>query len=30
LFPRAARLLVEGRLKIEGRLVHILDDGSDD
>ncbi len=25
LFPQAARLLVEGRLKIEGRLVHILD-----
>jgi phosphoribosylglycinamide formyltransferase 1 len=25
LFPRAARLLVEGLLKIEGRLVHILD-----
>jgi phosphoribosylglycinamide formyltransferase-1 len=26
LYPRAARLLVEGRLKIEGRLVHILDE----
>jgi phosphoribosylglycinamide formyltransferase 1 len=26
LFPQAARLLVEGRLKIEGRLVHILGD----
>jgi phosphoribosylglycinamide formyltransferase-1 len=26
LFPHAARLLMEGRLKIEGRLVHILDD----
>jgi phosphoribosylglycinamide formyltransferase-1 len=25
LFPQAARLLAEGRLKIEGRLVHILD-----
>jgi len=24
LFPRAARLLVEGRLKVEGRLVHVL------
>lgn len=24
LFPRAARLLAEGRLKIEGRLVHVL------
>jgi phosphoribosylglycinamide formyltransferase 1 len=24
LFPQAARLLAEGRLKIEGRLVHIL------
>jgi phosphoribosylglycinamide formyltransferase-1 len=24
LFPRAARLLLEGRLKLEGRLVHIL------
>lgn len=24
LFPKAARLLVEGRLKAEGRLVHIL------
>jgi len=26
LFPRAARLLAEGRIKIEGRLVHILGD----
>ena len=26
LYPRAARLLAEGRLKIEGRLVHFLDD----
>jgi len=26
LFPRAARLLAEGKLKIEGRLVHVLDD----
>jgi phosphoribosylglycinamide formyltransferase 1 len=26
LFPRAARLLAEGRLKIEGRLVHVLGD----
>ena len=26
LFPRAARLLVEGRLKLEGRLVHVLGD----
>ena len=25
LFPRAARLLVEGRLKVEGRLVHVLE-----
>ena len=25
LFPQAARLLVEGRLKVEGRLVHVLD-----
>jgi phosphoribosylglycinamide formyltransferase-1 len=24
LFPRAARLLTEGRLKVEGRLVHII------
>jgi phosphoribosylglycinamide formyltransferase 1 len=24
LFPRAARLLAEGRLKVEGRMVHIL------
>ncbi len=26
LFPRAARLLAEGRLKVEGRLVHIIGD----
>jgi phosphoribosylglycinamide formyltransferase-1 len=26
LLPRAAKLLVEGRLKVEGRLVHILED----
>ena len=26
LYPRAARLLVEGRLKIEGRLIHVLDE----
>lgn len=26
LYPRAVRLLVEGRLKVEGRLVHILDE----
>jgi phosphoribosylglycinamide formyltransferase-1 len=25
LFPNAARLLAEGRLKVEGRLVHVLD-----
>lgn len=25
LFPDAARLLAEGRLKVEGRLVHVLD-----
>ena len=25
LFPQAARLLAEGRLKVEGRLVHVLD-----
>jgi phosphoribosylglycinamide formyltransferase-1 len=24
LFPRAARLLAEGRLKVEGRLVHVI------
>ena len=24
LFPHAARLLVQGRLKVEGRVVHIL------
>jgi phosphoribosylglycinamide formyltransferase 1 len=29
LFPRAARLLIGGRLKVEGRLVHILE-GNDD
>lgn len=27
LYPQAAGLLAEGRLKVEGRLVHILDDG---
>jgi phosphoribosylglycinamide formyltransferase-1 len=26
LYPEAARLLAEGRLKVEGRLVHILDE----
>jgi phosphoribosylglycinamide formyltransferase-1 len=26
LYPRAARLLLEGRLKVEGRRVHILED----
>jgi phosphoribosylglycinamide formyltransferase-1 len=26
LFPQAARLLAEGRLKVEGRLVHIIGD----
>jgi phosphoribosylglycinamide formyltransferase-1 len=26
LFPRAARLLAEGRLKVEGRRVHVLGD----
>jgi len=26
LLPRAARLMAEGRLKVEGRFVHILDD----
>lgn len=25
LFPRAARLVAEGRLKVEGRLVHVLE-----
>jgi len=30
LFPRAARLLVEGRLKVEGRLVHVLAGDADD
>lgn len=29
LFPQAARLLAEGRLKIEGRLVHILEGGDE-
>ncbi|HYT77821.1 MAG TPA: phosphoribosylglycinamide formyltransferase [Actinomycetota bacterium] len=29
LLPRATRLLVEGRLKVEGRLVHILGDEFD-
>jgi phosphoribosylglycinamide formyltransferase-1 len=27
LYPMAARLLAEGRLKVEGRRVHILDEG---
>jgi len=27
MYPRAARLLVEGRLKVEGRRVHVLDGG---
>jgi len=27
LFPRAARLLAESRLKVEARRVHVLDDG---
>jgi phosphoribosylglycinamide formyltransferase-1 len=27
LYPRAVRLLVEGKLKVEGRLVHVLEDG---
>jgi phosphoribosylglycinamide formyltransferase-1 len=26
LFPRALRLLVEGKLKLEGRIVHLLDE----
>jgi phosphoribosylglycinamide formyltransferase-1 len=26
-YPRAARLLVEGRLKVEGRRVHVLEEG---
>jgi phosphoribosylglycinamide formyltransferase-1 len=26
LYPRAARLLAEGKLKVEGRRVHVLDD----
>ena len=26
LFPRAVRLLVEGKLKLEGRIVHLLDE----
>jgi phosphoribosylglycinamide formyltransferase-1 len=30
LFPQAARFLGEGRLKIEGRLVHVLDSLEDD
>jgi len=30
LFPKAARLLVEGRLKLEGRLVHVLGDDEND
>jgi phosphoribosylglycinamide formyltransferase 1 len=28
LYPRAAALLIEGRLKVEGRRVHILEAGS--
>ena len=28
LYPEAARLLAEGRLKVEGRRVHILDEGA--
>jgi phosphoribosylglycinamide formyltransferase-1 len=28
LFPHGARLLIEGRLKVEGRLVHILPEGN--
>ncbi|MFN2545649.1 MAG: phosphoribosylglycinamide formyltransferase [Actinomycetota bacterium] len=27
LYPRALRALVEGRLKVEGRVVHVLEDG---
>ena len=27
LYPKAVRMLVEGRLKVEGRIVHVLDDG---
>jgi len=27
LYPQAVRLLMEGRLKVEGRRVHILDGG---
>jgi phosphoribosylglycinamide formyltransferase-1 len=30
LFPQAARFLAEGRLKLEGRLVHVLDSLEDD
>jgi phosphoribosylglycinamide formyltransferase 1 len=30
LYPQAARFLAEGRLKIEGRLVHVLDSLEDD
>jgi phosphoribosylglycinamide formyltransferase-1 len=29
LYPRAVRLLVEGRLKVEGRIVHVLPEGED-
>ena len=29
LFPRAARLLADGLLKVEGRRVHILDEGAE-
>jgi phosphoribosylglycinamide formyltransferase-1 len=31
LYPRAARLLIEGRLKVEGRIVHVLgEDGGEE
>jgi phosphoribosylglycinamide formyltransferase-1 len=29
LYPRAVRLLAEGRLKVEGRRVHVLEDGEE-
>ena len=29
LYPEALRLLVEGRLKVEGRRVHVLDGNGD-
>jgi phosphoribosylglycinamide formyltransferase-1 len=29
LYPQAARLLIEGRLKVEGRLIHIIDEDGD-